>query len=197
MNSMTGAHVEDGRPMAIGEEGTAAGEGLSLDAVYHLLQNQRRRRIIRYLAETDGTATRDEIVGRLAKLEAETEGGHISSQARQRVYVALHQTHLPKLDRADIVEYAPDRGTVTPRSALEEIYRVLENTRRVSAVEDLSGSTSQDGSRNRSTDAGIVSGPSFGDLPESLRSSLIDERILLTALVAMLAIVWVTVLYHS
>jgi len=182
--------------MAIREE-TDAGEGLSLDTVYHLLQNQRRRRVIRYLAGTEGTASRDEIVGRIAKLEAETEESHISSQARQRVYVALHQTHLPKLDSADIVEYTPDRGTVTPLAALEEIYRVLENTTRVSAVEDVSESTPQDGSRNRSTDSGIASGPSFGDLPESLRSSLIDERVLLTAFVALLAVIWITVLHHS
>lgn len=183
--------------MAIREE-TDAGEGLSLDTVYHLLQNQRRRRVIRYLAGTEGTASRDEIVGRIAKLEAETEESHISSQARQRVYVALHQTHLPKLDSADIVEYTPDRGTVTPLAALEEIYRVLENTTRVSAVEDVSESASltRDNSRNRSMAAGIVPALSFGDPVGDLRSDFSGERTLLTVLVVLVAVVGIAVFHH-
>lgn len=183
--------------MAIREEGTAAGEGLSLDAVYHLLQNQRRRRIIRYLAETDGTATRDEIVGRIAKLETETEGGHIGSQARQRVYVALHQTHLPKLDRAGVLAYGPDRGTVTPRSGLEGIYKVLENTTRVSAVADSSGPTPQTGeSSANSVGTAIVSRIAVRTLLEDIGSGSTDKRILLTALGALLTIVGVAVFHH-
>lgn len=194
---MAGLSTQGGRPMAIREAVGDADDGLSLDTVYHLLQNQRRRQIIRYLVETDGPVTRDEIVGWITKLEADPEGEYISSQARQRVYVALHQTHLPKLDRADILEYGPDRGTVAPRAALEELYGILENTTRASAVEATSDSIARPQQRlwKRSAALGIACGMVFGVFLGGFRPGFASDRLLFTAFVLVIA-VGIAALYH-
>lgn len=44
----------------------------------------------------------------------------VSSKQRKRIYTALHQTHLPRMDRLGIVEYDANRGTITMADSLEQ-----------------------------------------------------------------------------
>lgn len=90
------------------------GDGdLSLDDVFDLLRNQRRRRVLEYLrSNTDGSATLDELAEHIAAMENDVPIEQLTSSQRKRVYIGLYQCHLPKLDEHSVVEYDQDRGTI-------------------------------------------------------------------------------------
>ncbi|AGB39129.1 DUF7344 domain-containing protein [Natronococcus occultus] len=86
---------------------------LSKDIIFELLKNRRRREVLTYLLEADETVTLGELAEQIAAWENDTDVNALSSDQRKRVYVALYQTHLPKMDDAGIVEYDQDRGLIT------------------------------------------------------------------------------------
>ncbi|WP_394337282.1 DUF7344 domain-containing protein [Halegenticoccus soli] len=86
---------------------------LSMDVVFELLKNRRRRDILRFLFNADRTVTLSELAEQIAAWENEIEVHELSSDQRKRVYVALYQTHLPKMDDAGIIDYDQDRGNIT------------------------------------------------------------------------------------
>lgn len=68
--------------------------------------NERRRAVITILNSADvDSLSLSELVDHVAEHEQNTPLENISSQERNRVYVSLYQTHLPKLDENDIVRY--------------------------------------------------------------------------------------------
>ncbi|WP_232688290.1 DUF7344 domain-containing protein [Halobacterium zhouii] len=101
-------------------------EALSRDQVFHLLQNQRRRGVLRYLenAATDRVRMRD-VAEAIAAAEHGTSVDALSSKQRQRVYVPLYQNHLPKLDAEGVLDYEQDRGFVERRPAAAQLERHL------------------------------------------------------------------------
>jgi hypothetical protein len=106
----------------VGDE--SATEDLDEATIHDVLRNDRRRLVIETLREGDGTGT----VGDLAEVVAAREFGDDPppKNKRQSVYVSLHQTHLPKLDSLDIVEYDPDRGRVRLLERVEEVEVYME-----------------------------------------------------------------------
>ncbi|WP_458189729.1 DUF7344 domain-containing protein [Haladaptatus sp. NG-WS-4] len=87
-------------------------EPLSRDKIFHILQTQRRRFALRYLKDTDGPVEMRDIAEQVAAWENNTTVRALSSNQRQRVYIALYQSHLPKLDNEGIIEYNKSRGVV-------------------------------------------------------------------------------------
>ncbi|THE64854.1 ArsR family transcriptional regulator [Salinadaptatus halalkaliphilus] len=87
--------------------------GLSKDVIFELLKNRRRREVLAYLLEAEDTVTLGELAEQIAAWENDTDVNALSSDQRKRVYVALYQTHLPKMDDAGIVEYDQDRGLIS------------------------------------------------------------------------------------
>lgn len=91
-------------------------EGDGWDDVVGCLANERRRTVLRVLAEQTGSATRTILAHELA--EQERDGGP-SGDAVESLEVALHHHHLPKLDDAGLVEYDVGEGTATYTGQLE------------------------------------------------------------------------------
>lgn len=85
--------------------------GLSRDDIFNILRNSRRRAVICHL-RTARTITLSELAEQIASDECDTSVEQVSSEQRKRVYVSLHQNHLPKMDRKGVVNYDQDRGTV-------------------------------------------------------------------------------------
>ncbi len=85
---------------------------LPKDVIFELLKNRRRREVLKYLLDTEGTVTLGELAEQIAAWENDTTVNALSSDQRKRVYVALYQTHLPKMDDAGIIEYDQDRGLI-------------------------------------------------------------------------------------
>lgn len=101
-------------------------EELSEDAIFEVLCNPRRRQIIRYLDQQDGTSTISDLAESIAAVENETSVGLLSSAERKRVYIGLYQTHLPKMDQLGVVDYEKNRGTVTLRRPLADFEPYLQ-----------------------------------------------------------------------
>lgn len=101
---------------------------LDQDDTFHLLQTNRRRESIRYLLdhEDKGAVRMRDIAEHIAAQEHDTTVRQLTSTQRQRVYIPLYQSHLPKLDKKGIIEYEKSRGIVRPGDRLEEIRPYLE-----------------------------------------------------------------------
>ena len=85
------------------------GGSLSLDEVFGLLRSERRRAVLRHLDGTDGPVSLDDLVSCV-----EARHGDVGFEAgrRDEVAVSLHQVHLPRLERAGVVEYDAAAKTV-------------------------------------------------------------------------------------
>jgi hypothetical protein len=96
---------------------------LARDDVFHLLQNQRRRLVLRYLTEHDSGTSIEmrEVAEQVAAWENDTTVALLTSDARQRVYIALYQSHLPKFDESGVIEYNQDRGMIEPQASLSQL----------------------------------------------------------------------------
>ncbi|MFC6732205.1 hypothetical protein [Haladaptatus sp. DYSN1] len=116
-------------------------EPLTQDDIFHLLQNERRRAVLRYLAQSDEDSVRmRDVAEQVAAWENDTTVQQLHSDERQRVYIALYQTHLPKLDDSGVIEYNQSRGIVTPTNHADQLYPFIEtaNPTEAPATQDRS-----------------------------------------------------------
>lgn len=120
--STTTQQVEEQSPSV----DTSASTELDEDQIYHLLQNERRRNVLRYLHDTEGTVSMRDIAEQVAAWENASTVQAITSSERQRVYIPLYQSHLPKLDEEGVIEYDQSRGAVTKTDAADVLYEYLE-----------------------------------------------------------------------
>lgn len=67
---------------------------------------------LQYLQGRTDTVNMRELAEQVAAWENETPVEQLSSPERQRTYIALYQTHLPKLDTEGIIDYNKSRGTI-------------------------------------------------------------------------------------
>lgn len=113
--------AEPATPTVVSEPTTA----LSASDVFDMLSNTRRRYVLYHLRE-QGEASVRELSRRIAAWENDVELSGVTSKQRKRVYTALHQTHLPRLDDNSVVEYDRDRGEVRPDDGLAVFEPYLE-----------------------------------------------------------------------
>ena len=99
-------------------------ESLSQDVAFEMLSCKRRRDVLRYLRHTGGSSELRPLSRQIAAWENDVPLEAVTYKERARVYTALRQAHLPKLDSYDIVEFDPDRGTValTGRASDLDVY---------------------------------------------------------------------------
>ncbi|WP_256299236.1 DUF7344 domain-containing protein [Haloarchaeobius salinus] len=89
------------------------GGGPSKGELFEALSNDRRRETLRYLLrQEDGKTTKGEVARHIAAHETGKPTEQVTSDERKRVYIALHQTHLPKLDDLGLVEYDSSQGAL-------------------------------------------------------------------------------------
>jgi hypothetical protein len=100
--------------------------GLPKDVLFGLLSARRRRRVLEYMRAHGGETTLSDLADHIAAQENDTEIRLLTSQQRKRVYVALYQCHLPKMDDANVIEFDQARGTVRLRPEAQELAPYLE-----------------------------------------------------------------------
>ncbi|GAA0536409.1 hypothetical protein ABNG02_11870 [Halorubrum ejinorense] len=106
----------------VGQGGTEPATDISEDELYTVLANQRRRFAVHLLKrESDGALEIGEMAEQIAAWENDVEVAEITGSDRKRVYTALQQSHLPKMDDAGVVEFNKDRGIVEPTPALADM----------------------------------------------------------------------------
>lgn len=118
---------ESGSQTANAEPGESnpADDELSLDEIFHLLQSDRRRLVIEHLRGRDDEVVMRDLVEEVAADEYNTSVESLDSTRRQRVYIALYQRHLPKLDDAGVIDYNQNRGIVRRNSLASEVEQRL------------------------------------------------------------------------
>lgn len=85
---------------------------LSQGCIFDLLSNSRRRMVLFYLREHGGEMSPTDLAEEVAAIENEVDVDELNYKQRKRVYVSLHQTHLPRLADAGVVHYDKDEGVV-------------------------------------------------------------------------------------
>ena len=124
---MTGCEkVTEGGSLDAGADSGSDLRQLSLDAIFDALKNARRRRTLQYLGASDGSVKLGELAERIAADENGKSIAEITYAERKRVYVALYQCHLPKLDDIGLVSYDESRGIVTLRESAAQLQPYLE-----------------------------------------------------------------------
>jgi len=108
------------------QEEQEAPEDIDNDDLYHLLQNKRRRAVIRYLSGREQTVKMRDVAEQVAAWEHDTTVRALTSDQRQRVYIALYQSHLETLEDAGVIDYNKSRGLVDPRPRLEYVAQYVD-----------------------------------------------------------------------
>ncbi|TYT61888.1 DUF7344 domain-containing protein [Natrialba swarupiae] len=89
----------------------------SLDVVFDLLSNHRRRYVLYFLYDRpDGVATLEEVTDNVVAFENREEGSELVSEIdRQKLEIRteLQHVHVPKLEDSGVLEY--DRRSETVR----------------------------------------------------------------------------------
>ncbi|MFP8888896.1 hypothetical protein ACLI4U_03900 [Natrialbaceae archaeon A-CW2] len=112
------------------KEETPSEPTLERDSLFHVLQTSRRRAVLQYLQghledeggdyESVSPVPIGDLTEWIAAREHDITVEELRSSQRQRVYISLYQTHLPKLDELEIIHYDDDRGLVRPTPVIRE-----------------------------------------------------------------------------
>ncbi len=95
--------------------------GVSPTDVHDILRNERRRRAIKCLLESEGAVSVRDLSERIAEME--TGESPPPSEVRKSVYVTLHQNHLSKLEEAGVVRC--DSNEVEPGERIDEVKKYV------------------------------------------------------------------------
>lgn len=100
------------------------GHSLSETTIHSILQNERRRYVLEYLREHEQQTCLRDVVEWITDIEADESSP--STNVRNSVYVSLHQTHLPTLDEAGIIDYDESRKTITLQEQARDLVVYME-----------------------------------------------------------------------
>lgn len=120
------ADADGSEQESVETEAEQAPESLSLDTIFEILKNQRRRYVLQYLRETEGGAQLNELADQVAAWENDKPVGLISSNERKRVYVGLYQCHLTKMDDSGVINFDQYRGSIEVRPQIEQLYEYID-----------------------------------------------------------------------
>jgi hypothetical protein len=116
--------------MSLGVGGPAHGqtgfEDLSKSDIFDVLRNERRRYLLHYLQSHDAPVELGELATQIAAWEYDTAVEAVTSDQRKCVYTTLQQSHLPKMDAAEIVDYDANRGTIHRTEHTDKLNVYLE-----------------------------------------------------------------------
>lgn len=85
---------------------------VSLDGIFDLLSEERRRYTLYYLDQQTGPVSVDEVVTQVAEWQSEPGSVSIPEDTFDRIEINLRHVDLPKASKATYVQYDPDAGTV-------------------------------------------------------------------------------------
>lgn len=85
-------------------------DDLTQDVAFKMLSCRRRRHVVHYLLQRDDDVSLHELSKRIAAWENDVPFEEVTYEQRMRVYTALRQSHLPKMDDKGVVEFDPSAG---------------------------------------------------------------------------------------
>ncbi|MFC4439585.1 MULTISPECIES: DUF7344 domain-containing protein [Natrialbaceae] len=90
--------------------------------IFDLLSNHRRRYTIHYCKRENGPVELGDLAEHVAAWELDKEIEGLTSAERKRVYTSLQQTHLPTLEKANMVEFDNRTIELTDQASDLEVY---------------------------------------------------------------------------
>jgi len=105
-----------------GSEENYSDTDLSRNEIFDLMSNYRRRSAIFYCKQANGSVSLSDLADQVTAWEHDKEVSEITSSERKTVYTSLQQTHLPRLERAGMIDFDGDEITLTDRIELLDIY---------------------------------------------------------------------------
>jgi hypothetical protein len=117
--------VDDGNGSAAESDADAEPEGgdergVDQDDLFDILSNRRRRYALHALTGTGEETELGALAEQVAAWENETTVPDVTPAQRKRVYTALQQSHLPRMDEMGVVEFDKRAGTITPTEEIDE-----------------------------------------------------------------------------
>jgi len=104
------------------ESAEPASTSIPPKVMYEVMQNERRRRIVEYLALTDS----DEVaVGDIADYMASEYAG----EKRNKAYISAIQNHAPVLDEVGLADYKRNRKILCPEPALTAVWQAHQQVK--------------------------------------------------------------------
>ncbi|WP_423744292.1 hypothetical protein V5735_15250 (plasmid) [Haladaptatus sp. SPP-AMP-3] len=87
-------------------------DALTQETAFEILSCRRRRHVVHYLLQRGEQTSLHELSKQLAAWENEIQPEAVTYEQRMRVYTALRQAHLPKMDDGGIVQFDANGGTI-------------------------------------------------------------------------------------
>ena len=91
------------------------------DELFDVLASRRRRYALHMLKGREEPVELGDVAEQVAAWEYGEDVAEVSYDERKRVYTALQQSHLPRMDDAGVVSFDKNRGVVKPTPALEDV----------------------------------------------------------------------------
>ena len=98
---------------------------LELDHVYEALDHPRRRCVCSLLLEDDEWRL-SELARSVAALEDGVPADAVSESSRERVYVSLYHSHVPKLAACGVVSFDADAKTLSTSEHADQVLAALD-----------------------------------------------------------------------
>ncbi|MBX0287987.1 hypothetical protein EGH22_16765 [Halomicroarcula sp. F28] len=96
---------------------------LSEEVIFTLLSARRRRELLRILNALGGEATSGDVTTEIVGKEHGADG---DAAKRKAVYVSMHQTHVPRLVEAGVLEFNETKKTIRLTGPWRQLYAYLE-----------------------------------------------------------------------
>jgi DNA-binding transcriptional ArsR family regulator len=97
----------------------------SLDAVFEILAEPRRRFALTYLHERSKSIAIADLIREISADQHETAKNEVPEEVLQQETTTFHHCHLPKLVDANLVAINADRNTVMATDTLQSIEQFL------------------------------------------------------------------------
>ena len=88
---------------------------------YRLVVKARRRILLNILAESESEHTVENLSTKIATHEKEDDAEQIDDATIEQISLSLSHTHLPQLAERNIIDFEPEKGTVTPKEPISDL----------------------------------------------------------------------------
>lgn len=119
------------------QERTSTANSLSLNTLFDLLSDHRRRAVLTQLTVHEHKQTVNDFAKEIAVQEQGEPITDVSGETLTQIHLSLHHTHIPKLAETPLVEYDEERKLVEPTEQLEELEPFLSTVGEADSVQSL------------------------------------------------------------
>ena len=121
----------------VGDDQALQPVDISLADLGTIVENERRRYVVRQVAYAKGGVDLDigPMARALAAIENDCHLHEVTNSQRKAAYVSLYQTHIPKLDRLGVIEAADSGSTVRATDQTAPVAAVLDRLDELTADE--------------------------------------------------------------